>query len=221
MQEPLERKGVQWLVNTVTRIDADNSKLTLDDGKELGYDYLVIATGPRLAFEEVPGLGPDGFTQSVCSQDHSAHAWTRYQEFLKNPGPIIVGAAPGASCFGPAYETAMILDADLRKRKIRDRVPMTYVTSEPYIGHMGLGGVGDSKGLMESELRERHIKWITNAKMTSVTAERNDGARTRRGRSAQEGAQAAVRLQRRDPRVQGRRCRRRGARACATRAASC
>ena len=64
----------------------------------------------------------------------------------------------------------MIIDADLRKRKLRDRVPMTYVTSEPYIGHMGLGGVGDSKGLMESELRERHIKWITNAKMTSVTA---------------------------------------------------
>jgi sulfide:quinone oxidoreductase len=136
----------------------------------MSYDYLVIATGPRLAFEEVPGLGPDGFTQSVCSQDHSAQAWTRYQEFLKNPGPIVVGAAPGASCFGPAYETAMILDADLRKRKIRDRVPMTYVTSEPYIGHMGLGGVGDSKGLMESELRERHIKWITNAKMTSVSA---------------------------------------------------
>ncbi len=170
MQTPLDNKGVDWLVNTVTQIDAEHSKLTLDDGKELSYDYLVIATGPRLAFEEVPGLGPDGFTQSVCSQDHSMQAWTRYQEFLKNPGPIIIGAAPGASCFGPAYETAMVIDADLRKRKLRDRVPMTYVTSEPYIGHMGLGGVGDSKGLMESELRERHIKWITNAKMTSVTA---------------------------------------------------
>jgi sulfide:quinone oxidoreductase len=170
MQTPLDKKGVDWLVNTVTQIDAEHSKLTLDDGKELSYDYLVIATGPRLAFEEVPGLGPDGFTQSVCSQDHSMQAWTRYQEFLKNPGPIIIGAAPGASCFGPAYETAMVIDADLRKRKLRDRVPMTYVTSEPYIGHMGLGGVGDSKGLMESELRERHIKWITNAKMTSVTA---------------------------------------------------
>jgi sulfide:quinone oxidoreductase len=46
---------------------------------------------------------------------------------------------------------------------------MTFVTSEPYIGHMGLGGVGDSKGLMESTLRQRHIKWITNAKVTSVT----------------------------------------------------
>lgn len=170
MQAPLESKGIQWLVNTVAAIDAEGSKLTLDDGRQVPYDYLVIATGPRLAFEEVPGLGPDGFTQSVCSQDHSAQAWDRYQEFIKNPGPVVVGAAAGASCFGPAYETVMILDADLRKRKIRDKVPMTYVTSEPYIGHMGLGGVGDSKGLMESELRERHIIWITNAKIVSVAA---------------------------------------------------
>jgi sulfide:quinone oxidoreductase len=170
MRQPLESKGIEWLVNTVARIDAAASTLVLDDGREVAYDYLVIATGPRLAFDEVPGLGPDGFTQSVCSQDHSAQAWDRYQQFVKNPGPVIVGAAPGASCFGPAYETAMILDADLRKRKLRDRVPMTYVTSEPYIGHMGLGGVGDSKGLMESELRERHIKWITNAKIVAVAA---------------------------------------------------
>ena len=82
---------------------------------------------------------------------------------------MVIGAAPGASCFGPAYEFAMIVDADLRKRKMRDQVPMTFVTSEPYIGHMGLGGVGDSKGLMEGELRQRHIKWITNAKVTSVS----------------------------------------------------
>jgi sulfide:quinone oxidoreductase len=47
-------------------------------------------------------------------------------------------------------------------------VPITFVTSEPYIGHMGLGGVGDSKGLMESELRQRHIKWIVNAKVAEV-----------------------------------------------------
>lgn len=168
LHDPLESKGIQWLVNRVTEIDAQANRLTLDDGGHVHYDYLVIATGPKLAFDEVPGLGPEGYTQSVCSQDHSATAYARYQEYLKNPGPIVVGAAAGASCFGPAYETAMILDSDLRKKKLRDRAPMTYVTSEPYIGHMGLGGVGDSKGLMESELRERHIKWITNAKIVSV-----------------------------------------------------
>jgi len=169
MQEPLANKGIEWVVGEVSGIDALASKLTVTDGRTLAYDYLVIATGPKLAFEEVPGLGPAQFTQSVCTHEHAQLAWERYQAFLKNPGPIIIGAAPGASCFGPAYETAMILDADLRKRKLRDKVPMTYVTSEPYIGHMGLGGVGDSKGLMESELRQRHIKWITNAKITAVT----------------------------------------------------
>jgi sulfide:quinone oxidoreductase len=43
---------------------------------------------------------------------------------------------------------------------------MTFVTSEPYIGHLGLDGVGDTKGLLESEMRERHIRWITNARVT-------------------------------------------------------
>src|SRR3546814_13357019 len=33
---------------------------------------------------------------------------------------------------------------------------------------MGLGGVGDSRGLMEAELRQRHIQWITNATIDAV-----------------------------------------------------
>ena len=172
LHDHLEAKGVQWIPNPVTHIDASGNALTLQSGQQMRYDYLVIATGPRLAFEEVPGLGPveGGYTQSICTHAHSVRAWEAYQEFLKNPGPIIIGAAPGASCFGPAYEFAMIVDTDLRRRKLRDRVPMTFVTSEPYIGHMGLGGVGDSKGLMESTLRQRHIKWITNARITGVAA---------------------------------------------------
>ena len=168
LRAPLESKGIQWIEAAVGAIDAPRNELTLTTGHKLTYDYLVITTGPKLAFEEVPGLGPAAFTQSVCTHAHALQAWQAYERFLQNPGPIVVGAAAGASCFGPAYEFVMILDADLRKRKLRDQVPMTYVTSEPYIGHMGLGGVGDSKGLMESELRQRHIKWITNARITAV-----------------------------------------------------
>ncbi|HUO19010.1 MAG TPA: FAD/NAD(P)-binding oxidoreductase [Steroidobacteraceae bacterium] len=170
LRTPLESKGIEWIAAGVTGIDAQRNELRLGDGATVGYDYLVIATGPRLAFEEVPGLGPAGFTESVCTQEHAEQAWAKYRQFLENPGPVIVGAAAGASCFGPAYEFAMIVDADLRRRRMRDRVPITFVSSEPYIGHMGLGGVGDSKGLMESQLRHRHIKWITNAKIEAVTA---------------------------------------------------
>jgi sulfide:quinone oxidoreductase len=169
----LERKKIGFIGKEVTQIDAPENKLTLIDGQTLDYDYLVIATGPQLAFDEVPGAGPvaaggGGFTHSICHVDHAQAFFANYQEFLKNPGPIVIGAMPGASCFGPAYEFAMIVDTDLRRRKLRSKVPMTYVTSEPYIGHLGLGGVGDSKSMLESEFRSRHIKWITNAKTTKV-----------------------------------------------------
>ena len=70
---------------------------------------------------------------------------------------MVVGAVQGASCFGPAYEYALTAVTDLRRRKIRDRAPMTFVTSEPYIGHLGLGGVGDTKSLLEFDpARPRH-----------------------------------------------------------------
>ncbi|MDZ7667951.1 MAG: FAD-dependent oxidoreductase [Gammaproteobacteria bacterium] len=164
----VERKGIGFLSEPVHALDPANNCLTLADGQVLDYDYLVIATGPELAFDEIPGLGPDGHSHSICTTPHAAAAGEAYQAFLEDPGPVVVGAVQGASCFGPAYEFAMILDADLRKRRLRDRVPITFVTSEPYIGHMGLGGVGDSKGLLEAELRQRHIKWITNASVLEV-----------------------------------------------------
>ena len=151
------------------RVHPDRSELELSDGAMLAYDYLVIATGPDLAFDEIEGLGPHGgFTQSVCHVDHAEDAARAFEELVKAPGPVVVGAVQGASCFGPAYEFAMILDTELRRRQVRDRVPMTFVTSEPYIGHLGLDGVGDTKGLLESEMRQRHIKWITNAKVAKV-----------------------------------------------------
>ncbi len=165
----LERKGIAFVPKAVTTIDAEARRLTLEGGESLAYDYLVITTGPKLSFDEVPGAGPHGgHTHSVCTVGHAEAFWAEYQEFLKNPGPVVIGAMPMASCFGPAYEFAFILDADLRKRKLRHLVPITFVTSEPYIGHLGLGGVGDSKSMMESEMRGHDMKWITNAKTTRV-----------------------------------------------------
>jgi NADPH-dependent 2,4-dienoyl-CoA reductase/sulfur reductase-like enzyme len=46
------------------------------------------------------------------------------------------------------------------------------VTAEPYIGHLGVGGVGDTKGVLESEMRQRHIKWIVNAKVDKVDTDK-------------------------------------------------
>jgi sulfide:quinone oxidoreductase len=165
----LEEQGIALVALAATRIDAEASRIHLANGETVDYDYLVIATGPRLAFELVEGAGPHGGnTHSVCTVDHACKAYDGYEEFLKAPGPVVVGAFQGASCFGPAYEYALALETDLCRRKLRSRVPITYVSPEPYIGHLGLGGVGDSRGLLENELRQRHIKWISNARTVKV-----------------------------------------------------
>lgn len=166
----MKRKGIEFTPAGAKKVHPGDNRIELNDGTSLAYDYLVIATGPDLAFDEIEGLGPERFTQSICHVDHAERAATAFDTFCESPGPIVVGAVQGASCYGPAYEFAMILDTELRRRKLRDQVPMTFVTAEPYVGHLGLDGVGDTKGLLESEMRERHIKWITNARVAKVEA---------------------------------------------------
>ncbi|MEX0954514.1 MAG: FAD-dependent oxidoreductase [Rhizobiaceae bacterium] len=159
------KRGIALHPEGAKRVHPKERRIELNDGKSVGYDYLVIATGPELAFDEIEGFGPAANTQSVCHIDHALSAKSAFDKLVASPGPVVIGAVQGASCFGPAYEFAFILDKALRDAKVRDRVPMTFVTSEPYIGHLGLDGVGDTKGLLESELRNHHIKWICDAKV--------------------------------------------------------
>jgi sulfide:quinone oxidoreductase len=164
----LSSKNIDFYDSGVAKIKPATHQVLLGDNTILNYDFLIVATGAKLAFDEIEGFGPHAHTHSICTVDHAEDSYQAWREFLKNPGPIVVGAVQGASCFGPAYEFTFIMNRALRKAKVRDRVPMTFVTPEPYIGHMGLGGVGDSKGLFESEFRKNDIKWITNARVKSI-----------------------------------------------------
>jgi sulfide:quinone oxidoreductase len=166
----MKKKGIDFKAVAADKLVPSENRIALVDGTSVTYDYLVIATGPELAFDEIEGLGPEGFTQSVCHIDHAEKAREAFEKLKANPGPVIIGAAQGASCFGPAYEFTFILETALRQAKLRDKVPITYVTPEPYIGHLGLDGVGDTKSLLESEMREKHIKWMTSTKVKKVEA---------------------------------------------------
>ncbi|WP_138421702.1 NAD(P)/FAD-dependent oxidoreductase [Maritimibacter alexandrii] len=168
----MKRRGIDFICDGATKLVPEENRIELESGAEVTYDYLIIATGPELAFDEIEGFGPEGHTNSVCTIEHAEKSGGKggtWEAFCKNPGPIVVGAVQGASCFGPAYEYLFTLDTDLRRRKIKHKVPMTFVTSEPYIGHLGLGGVGDTKSMLESAMRDRDIKWITNAHTDKFT----------------------------------------------------
>lgn len=161
-------KGITFIHEAAKQVEPDSSKV-ITATTELLYDYLVIATGPQLSFDEIPGLGPEqGHTESAFTLGHAVKAGLKWKQLLEKPGNVVLGSSQMVSCFGPSYELAFEMDAELRKRKIRHKVPITYLSSEPYLGHMGVGGLGNSKRFIEDEFAKRDIKPIVNQAIEEV-----------------------------------------------------
>ncbi|NJD56650.1 MAG: NAD(P)/FAD-dependent oxidoreductase [Nitrospirae bacterium] len=165
----LKSKGIQFIHEAAIQVDPETSKVKTKT-REVPYDYLVISTGPFLSFDEVPGLGPDGgYTDCTFDLDHAIKTGQTWRKIIENPGPIVIGSAQMVSCFGPSYELAFEMDAELRRMKMRHKVPIIYLTSEPYLGHMGVGGLGNSKRFFEDEFAIRDIKAVISQSIEEVT----------------------------------------------------
>jgi sulfide:quinone oxidoreductase len=164
----LRNRQIDLVLGAVTHFDPHRHYIRVGD-RDLSYDYAVMATGAALELEAVPGLGPErGYTHSVCNPHHATLARAAWQQFEQNPGPIVVGAVPGASCMGPAYEFALLADYVLRRRGLRDRVSITFVTPEPYAGHLGIGGMANSNRLVTQLLKRRGVELIENVEITRI-----------------------------------------------------
>lgn len=171
--------GIEFIHAAVTAIDPKSRQITMND-RTLDYDYAVIATGPELALDAIPGLGPEGgYTQSVCNPHHAVLTGAAWEKFLANPEPIVVGAAPGASCFGPAYEFAFLIHHILKRKGLRSQVPITFITSEPYAGHLGIGGMANSRWLMRKFMAAREIELMEN---TAISHFESDAVHLEDGR---------------------------------------
>lgn len=101
------------------------------------YDYLVIADAAPGTAGHAAASELSWPTPLACTHRESRHAWTQYQRFIKRSGPLVIAAAEsGGGRPGAVYEFALLFDADLRQRNLRQRVPMTFITCEPRIGQM-------------------------------------------------------------------------------------
>lgn len=166
---PLRSKRMDFIEATVERIDPKSSQVHTAAGT-VDYDYLVIATGHRSANEAVPGLGPfDGPAHSLMSAPEAEEVRDTWAAFLEDPGPMVVGCAPGASCIGPAYEFLFEAHHALKQRKLCHKAPMTFITPEPFLGHFGVGGFGNIRQYLESELEERDVRYFTSAAITEIS----------------------------------------------------
>jgi len=112
------RKGIRFINEAAEKIDPAAHTVTTTSGEELSYDRLFIGTGPRLAFEKVPGLGPhDGHTQSVCNLEHAllARVEPRNRRLVHGARNLHRGrvlARPGADDGGRGVERRHLVGRD-------------------------------------------------------------------------------------------------------------
>jgi sulfide:quinone oxidoreductase len=164
----LDAHGIEFVPAAATAVDPVTKKVTIAGGRELGYDYLVIATGYRNKTDVVPGFADNANTITTLPEaERTAAAWRRY---LAEPGDIVVAATQGAGCFGAAYEFLFNTAYQLRKAKLHKKVKLTYVTAEPFLGHFGIGGLPHGEQLLGMFLRKEGIQARVSVGIDHVNA---------------------------------------------------
>jgi len=161
--------GIEFLHAEVTAIDPVARTVTADAGGGVhAYDYLIVATGFRNDYDVVPGLGPAGFAQSITTLPDAERAGAAWRDFLSDPGPVVIGATQGASCFGAAYEFLFNMAHQLRKAKLNRLTSLTFLTAEPFVGHFGIGGLPGGEKLLKMFLKKEGITAQTGVAFEEV-----------------------------------------------------
>ena len=173
LAEPLARRGIRFVHGEVREVNSAKGEVRTALA-QFPYDILIIASGGDLDYAAVSGLGPaGGHTHSTFTVEEAVAAREALARVLAaDGGRIVIGAAPGASCIGPAYEIVLMIDTVLRRARRRHQFRLAFVTPEPFIGHFGIGGVGMFPRLIQDEFAERDIEMATSARICEARADR-------------------------------------------------
>lgn len=169
LDAPLQRRGIRFVHGEVKEFDPPACEVRTSR-QTYPYDALVVASGAELDYAAVPGMGPQAgqtFSTFTCAEAAASRDGLA-RVLAADKGRIVIGAAAGASCVGPAYEIVMMIDTVLKRARKRHRFSITFVTPEPFLGHFGVGGIGASPGMVQDEFANRHIDSVVNARIASV-----------------------------------------------------
>ena len=132
---PRLRPGIDLVRAAVERVDRAARTVVLDTGAELGYDYLVIATGTTPRPDQTPGLaealvGPQGAVHEFYTHAGATALAERLAAFDGGRVVVHVTEMP-VKCPVAPLELTFLLEDHLTRRGLRDKVEITYVTPLP------------------------------------------------------------------------------------------
>lgn len=186
-----DRMHVRFVLGKATEVHPDDRVVVAESANDgqilrIDYDYLLIATGPKLNFAATEGLGPhEGFTQSICTAPHaeaSRDAYFVQLERMKKGEKVkmVIGTGhPAATCQGAAFEYITNIHKDLVRRGLRDKAELMWLSNEQSVGDFGVHGVvahykGEmmtSEAFMTAVFNEYNINYEVQKGVYKVDAE--------------------------------------------------
>ncbi len=125
--------GVDIIMTPAEEIKAGESKIKLKDGKVIGYDYLIIATGSRIAPEEIEGMKNGGWQRNIFDfyTPDGAIALTRFLKYWEGGKMVVNVAEMPIKCPVAPLEFVFLADWWFTEQGIRDKVDIEFVTPLP------------------------------------------------------------------------------------------
>ncbi|GBC69530.1 Sulfide-quinone reductase [archaeon HR01] len=128
-QSSLLSRHVRFIPDPAAKIKLEDRLLVTESGREIGYDYLVIATGSYTAPHQVEGLAQ--YSHNFHSgQEDSARIWEELKRFSGGKIVLLIAGVPH-KCPPSPVEAMFLMDDFFRKRGLREKVELTLLTPYP------------------------------------------------------------------------------------------
>ncbi len=118
------KKGIELVLGNIEKINPESKSIQVN-GKEYKGDYLIISLGA--AQQEVNTLSGKGF--DFFTLNGADHFYNALQQFNGGKIAVLISTLP-FKCPAAPYEAAMLIEAGIRKRGIRDKTEIAVYTPE-------------------------------------------------------------------------------------------
>lgn len=166
-------KNCTWIKDKAADFDLKKNVVTTENGHEIMYDYMVVATGIIPRYERIPGLlesisDPSSGVCSNYSPKYVADVFPKIQR-LQSGNAIFTFPNTSVKCPGAPQKICYLTDDYLRKEKRRDKVNIMYNTSLPVIF-----GVKTYADALWKICKERNIQVNTRTNLVSINPEKQE-----------------------------------------------
>lgn len=166
-QAELIPAGVEWIQKSCASIDPKSNTLTLEDGTNLSYEYLVVANGLRLGWEKIEGLGSNLGKNGICSiyEYDQVHIATKMIEEFKGGTAIFVMPPVPIKCAGAPQKIMYLADDIFNRNGVRSKSKVIFTTPGK-----AMFGVPVFAQALAKIVKNRNIDPLFSHKLASVKA---------------------------------------------------